>query len=41
MIEKGVLEALDPLLNLQGMHLTPLRRRLRALRVKVTRGPEC
>ncbi|QZT65611.1 hypothetical protein JN085_14505 [Mycolicibacterium austroafricanum] len=34
-IEKGVLEALDPPLNLQGMQLTPLRRRLRELRALV------
>lgn len=37
-IEKGVLEALDPPLNLQGMHPTPLRRRLRDLRAAVMRG---
>lgn len=37
-IEKGVLETLDPPLNLQGMGRTSLRRRLRNLRVAMTRG---
>ncbi|MBX7435453.1 hypothetical protein JDV09_25655 [Mycobacterium sp. Y57] len=37
-IEKRVLEALDPPLNLQGMQPTPLRRTLRELRIAVTRA---
>ena len=37
LLEKRVLAALDPPLNLQGMTSTPLRRRLKYLRGVVTK----
>ena len=37
-LEKRVLTALDPPLNLQGMSSNPLRKRLKILRAVVTHG---